>query len=126
MNLLQVLHSKAAKLILNQSFWSSSTEALEQLNWLTLSQRRELQRCVYMYNNLSGETLSFTKGADLHEYNTRNKNMLRTLKSNTNWGLLRSHNSCLYSWNYLSDDIQSLSTIERFKKAARTFITEHS
>ena len=89
MNLLQVLHSKAAKLILNESFWSSSTEALEQLNWLTLSQRRELQRCVYMYNNLLGETLNFTKGTDLHEYNTRNKNMLRTFKSNTNWGLLR-------------------------------------
>ena len=126
MNLLQVLHSKAAKLILNQSFWSSSTEALEQLNLLTLSQRRELQRCVYMYTNLSGETLNFTKGRDLHEYNTRNKNMLRTFKSNTNWGLLRSHNSCLDRWNSLSDDIRSLSTIERFKKAARTFITEHS
>ena len=126
MNSLQVLYSKAAKLILNQSSWSSSTEAFEQLNWLTLSQRRELQRCVYMYNNVSGETLNFTKGADLHEYNTRNKNILRTLKSNTNWGLLSSHNSCLQSWNSLSDDIRSLSTIERFKKAARTLITEHS
>ena len=62
MNLLQVLHSKVAKLILNQSIWSSSTQALEQLNWLTLSQRRELQQCVYMYNNLLGETLNFTKG----------------------------------------------------------------
>ena len=46
MNLLQVLHSKAAKLILNQSFWSFSTEALQQLKWLPLSQRRELQRSV--------------------------------------------------------------------------------
>ena len=79
-----------------------------------------------MYNNLLGETLNFTKGTDLHEYNTHNKNRLRTFKSNTNWGLLRSHNSCLHSWNSLSDDIRSLSTIERFKKAARTFITEHS
>ena len=79
-----------------------------------------------MNNNLSVEALNFTKGADLYEYNTRNKNMLRKLKSNTNWGLLRSHNSCLYSWNSLSDDIRFLSTIERFKKAARTFITEHS
>ena len=44
MNSLQVLHSKAAKLILNRSCWSFLTEAFEQLNWLTLSQRRELQR----------------------------------------------------------------------------------
>ena len=75
---------------------------------------------------MSGETFNFMKGTGLHEYNTHNKNMLKTLKSNPNWGLLRSHNSCLHSWNSLSDVIQSLSTIERFKKAARTFITEHS
>ena len=97
MNLLQVFHSKAAKLLLNQPSWSSSTKAFEQLNWLTLSQRAELQRCVYMYNNVSGERFNFTKGTDLHEYNTRNRNMLETLKSNTNWGLLRSHNFCFHS-----------------------------
>jgi hypothetical protein len=83
MNSLQVLYNRAAKLILNRPPWSSSSEALEELKWLNLSQRRELHRCVYMYNTVSGDISSFTKGSDLHEYNTRNKNMLKICYINT-------------------------------------------
>ena len=124
MNSLQVLQNKAAKQILNRSPWSSSTDALKELKWLDLSQRRELNRCIYMYNKESEDTSSCIKGTDIHKYNTRNKNMLRTVKSNTNWGLQRSQNSCLHSChsnhNSLPNDIQSLSSIKKFKKAVKS------
>ena len=126
MNSLQVLHNKAAKLILNRSPWSSSTDALKELKWLDLSQRRELHHCMHMYSRVPEDISSFTKGTDFHEYNMHNKCMLRTVKSPTNWDLLRSPNSCLYSWNSLSNDIQSLSTIKKFKRAVKSFITENN
>ena len=128
MNLLQVhiLYNKAAKVILNRSPWSSSTDALKELKWLDLSQRRELHHCMHMYSRVPEDISSFTKGTDFHEYNMRNKHMLRTVKSTTNWDLLRSQNSCLCSCNSLSNDIQSLSTIKKFKRAMKSFITENN
>ena len=49
MNLLQILHNKAAKLILNKLPWSSCSDVLKELKWLDLSQQRKFQRCIYMY-----------------------------------------------------------------------------
>ena len=50
MDSIQVLQSKAAKLILDRSPYSSSSEALSDLNWMNLSVRRQMQRCIHMYN----------------------------------------------------------------------------
>ena len=47
---IQVLQSKAAKLVLDRSLYSSSSEALSDLNWMNLSVRRQMQRCIHMYN----------------------------------------------------------------------------
>lgn len=118
MNSLQVLHNKAAKSILNQSPWSSSTDALKELKfkWLDLFQRREFHRYIYMYSQVSDGEPSFRKGKDFHKYNTRNKDLLRAVKSNTNWGLQTSQNSCAESWNQLPNDIKLLLTKKKFKK----------
>ena len=118
MDSLQVLHNKAAKLILNRPMYSSSSDALATLNWLDLSTRRTIQRCCYVYNNLTeGNKSYFISGSDVHHYDTHHKDRLRTLKSNTNKGLLTSHNSFLKDWNILSQDLKTLPTLPRFKKA---------
>ena len=44
MNNLQLLQNKAAKTILNRSFHSSATDAVEALEWLTSEKVAELQR----------------------------------------------------------------------------------
>lgn len=46
---LQVLQNKAAKIILDRPFYTSSTEALADLNWMTLVKRRFMRRCIYIY-----------------------------------------------------------------------------
>ena len=49
MNSLQVLENKAAKIILNQHPRYSSTKALEELKWTTLTTRRHNHRCTFIY-----------------------------------------------------------------------------
>lgn len=50
MSSLQVLQSRAAKVILNRPLYSSSTEALVVLKWLPLEKRRFQRRCVHCTN----------------------------------------------------------------------------
>ena len=49
MDSVQVLQNKAAKLVLNRATRSSSTQALVALNWMNLSTRRLMQRCLNFY-----------------------------------------------------------------------------
>ncbi|XP_028416156.1 uncharacterized protein LOC114539747 [Dendronephthya gigantea] len=77
---LQVLQSKAAKIILDKPFHSSSTEALALLKWIPLDKRRFERRCIYMYKCLNGlvnHHMTSETQQDCHGYNTRNKDELR-------------------------------------------------
>ena len=49
-----------------------------------------------------------TRGLDYHSHNTRFKETIRTVRSNTNWGLLRSYNSALTDWNSLPAEMRCL------------------
>ena len=49
MNSLQVLENKAAKLILDKHPRYSSTEALQELKWSTLAERRHKHRCTFIF-----------------------------------------------------------------------------
>ena len=49
-----------------------------------------------------------TRGSDYHSHNTRSKETIRSIRSNTNWGLLRSFNSALTDWNSLPEDMTCL------------------
>ena len=92
MDSIQVLQNKAAKLVLDRATHSSSTQALLDLNWMNPSTRRLMQRCFFMQNfiNDSEETVWVTRGSDYHSHNTRSEETIRSIRSNTNWGLLRS------------------------------------
>jgi len=46
----QLLQNKAAKLILDKAKHSSATEAINELDWLVLSERRR-QHCLFLYFN---------------------------------------------------------------------------
>ena len=108
---IQVLQNKAAKLVLNRPTLSSSTPALLDLNWMNLSTRRLLQRCLLMHSviNDSERNRMITQGTDYHSHNTRSKETIRSFRSNMNWGLLRSFNSALSDWNSLPEDTRCLS-----------------
>ena len=81
MDSIQVLHKKAAKLVLDRATHSSSTQALLDLNWMNLSTRRLMQRCFYMHNfiNDSERNSMITRGSDYHSHNTRSKETIRSI-----------------------------------------------
>ena len=49
-----------------------------------------------------------TRGSDYHSHNTRSKETIRSIRSNTKWGLLRPFNSALTDWNSLPEGIRCL------------------
>jgi len=70
MNNLQVLQHTAAKLVVNKPLYSSATDALSQLGWLHLNQRRHFHRCLYVYKCVSGITshkLELSRNSDVHQ-----------------------------------------------------------
>lgn len=75
-NSVQVLQKKAVKIILDKPVYSSSSEALATINWITLKQRRFYHRCVYVYKYVHDHTnhsMDLVTYGDVHNYNTRNK-----------------------------------------------------
>ena len=124
MDNIQVLHNKAAKLVLGRPMLSSSSDALKTLSWLTLRQRRRIHRCIYVYKSINGINdieNSFIRNSDVHGYNTRHKNDLRTMKSSTCKGLLRSNCNFITDWNFLDEDIRHLTCLSSFKLAVFKF-----
>ena len=110
MDSIQVLQNKAAKLVLDRATHSSSTQALLDLNWMNLSTRTFMQQCLFMHNfiNDSERNNMITRGSDYHSHNTRSKETIRSIRTNTNWGQLRSFNSALTDWNSLPEDTRCL------------------
>ena len=110
MDSIQVLQNKAAKLVLDRATHFSSTQALLDLNWINLSTRRLMQRCLFMhnFNNDSERNSMITRGSNYHSHNTRSKETIRSIRSNTNWGLLRSFSSAFTDWNSLPEDMRCL------------------
>ena len=71
--------------------YSSVTDALSQLGWLNLNQRRHFHRCLYVYkcvngNGITSYKLELSRNSDVHKYNTRSKDHLRLPTVKRNWG----------------------------------------
>ena len=113
MDSIQVLRNRAAKMVLERAPHLSSTKALADLNWVNLPTRKQMQCCLYMYNliNENNRNNMIIRGLEHHSHNTRSKDTIRIIKSNTNWGLLSSLNSALLDWNALPMEMRNLSYI---------------
>ena len=120
---LQVVMNNAAKIFLDRPINSSSSDALNILGWSTLESRRTAQRCIYMFksiNNLIDNNIAYYCGSDVHHYNTRRKNSLRSFISRTSEGLLR--NKLIDDWNRLPAGIQSITNLTVFKRSLKDVI----
>ena len=72
----QLLQGKAAKLILDNAKNSSPTEAINELEWLVLSERRLQHRLSFASKYMQGLInwdFNFTYSGETHHYNTRHK-----------------------------------------------------
>ena len=57
-----------------------------------------MQRCFFMYNlinDMNDRNNMIIRGVDYHSHNTRSKDTIRSIKSSSNWCLLRSVDSAL-------------------------------
>ena len=116
---LQILQNKAAKLILDRSLHSPSTDALTVLRWLNLEERRKYHRCIYAYKCTNGQlnhSLDIVRKSDMHSYNTRNKDTIKLLKIQYNWGKQRSRNHCFKDFNELERTVRNSASLPIFKK----------
>lgn len=89
---MQVLQNKAAKIVLNRPRYSSATDALVTLKWLKREQRRLYHRCLYIYKRIHGlidHLVEVLTNRDVHDYNTRNIDMLKLPHATKNWGKQR-------------------------------------
>ena len=118
MNNLQVLQNKVAKLVLDKPLYSSATDALNQLGWLNLKQRRHFHRCLYVYkcvNGITSHKLELSRNSDVHRYNTRCKDHLRLSSVKRNWGKQRTFYHAFKDWNSLDSDLKNSGTICQFR-----------
>ena len=116
---LQILQNKAAKLILDRSPHSSSTDALTGLRWLNLEERKKCHRCIYAYKCINGQlnhSLDIVRKSDMHSYNTRNNDTIKLPKIKYNWGKHRSRYHCFKDFNELERTVRNSASFPIFKK----------
>lgn len=118
MQQIQVLHNKAAKLVLDLPWFSSSTLALQSVKWKLLKDRRFFHRCAFVFKSLNG-TVDFNFGNsfiyDIHSYNIRNKSNMILPKSKTNWGQQRSEYLFIKHWNSLPKELIATNSFNTFR-----------
>ena len=117
MQSLQILHSKAAKIILGRPLQSSASDARKELKWKELTQCRLYHRCLHIFkckNDLLMSNLRLTK-LNEHGYNTRHGSEFRLPSVKTNWGKHRLSYQATKEWNNLSENTKQGSKISQFK-----------
>ena len=118
MDFLQILQNRAAKMILGRDPFSSVTQALKDLNWMTLAKKRTMDRCIFVYkclNNLINFDFGFYSLSQVHSYNTRYKDNLSFQSVKTNWGLFTTVPHCSKHWNSLDLETRNTSRFNLFK-----------
>ena len=127
MDHLQILHNKAAKIILDAHPLSSASESLQLLNWQPLSTRRHFHRCLMMYrclNNIVDFKLNFQYLSDIHSYNTRNKQNLHLDHDKRNWGKQAFTYHAANDWNSLPVELRQIELFTSFKIKLKKHLTQ--
>ena len=98
--------------------YSSATDALNQLGWLNLKQRKHFHRRLYVYkcvNGITSHKLELPRNSDVHRYNTLCKDHLRLPPVKRNWGEQRICYHAFKDWNALESDLNNSGTICHFR-----------
>ena len=121
----------AAKALLGRSKFSSATNALLELNWIPLSQRRKIHQGVFVHKALHNKsshhaTTSIKNLLPHHSYSTRQKQD-NTLNSRTH-STTRSEKSVIYrsthAWNSFPRQIRGIEDTKKFKDSLQMFFID--
>ena len=127
MDHLQVLHNKAAKIILDVHPLSSASESLQLLNWQPLWIRRHFHRCLIMHKCLNNNVdfkFNFQYSSDIHSYNTRSKQNLHLKHVKRNWGKQAFTYHAANDWNSLPVELQEIELFTSFKIKLKNHLTQ--
>ena len=125
---LQVLHNKAARLILNLARFSSASDVLKKLFWRPLQRRRAEHRAVFTYksiNNLFVNTFSCNFNRNFHCHNTRNRNDIRKSSARRRWAHWTTPNCSSDIWNSLELALRESPTLTVFKQSFYSDLPDH-
>ena len=120
MDTLQILQNRAAKIIFGRELRDSATQALKDLNWVTLVKKRTTDRWIFVYkclNNLIGFDFGFKSFKNRHDCYTRNKQNLAFELSKTNWGFFKTVPHCGKDWNTIDLETRNADNLIAFKKS---------
>ena len=121
-------HNYAARALLGKSKFSSATEALNELNWIPLSQRRRIHQGVLVHKALhhrsSHHVIStFSNLLPQHQHSTRQKdqNKLNSQQHRTRLFEKSTIFKSVQVWNAIPKDIRSTESTKLFKDKLQKF-----
>lgn len=127
-NQLERSQNYAAKALLGRGKFSSATDALLELNWIPLHQRRKIHQGVFVHKALNQKssyhaTTSINNLLPRHSYSTRQK-LDNRLNSQTH-STARSEKSVIYrsthAWNSFPREIRFIEDTKNFKDTLQRF-----
>ena len=122
---LQVLQNNAARIILDLPKYFSGTQALAQLNWTHLAERRRQHRCTAIYkciNKFINFKFDLVRNIEIYSYNTRAAVRIYIFheRVRTNWGRKqRFIYHAVNDWNNLNLEQRQFSNLSSFKNSVR-------
>ena len=119
---LQILHNKAARIILDLPPTASASDALSKLHWKPLERRRAEHRAIFMFkavNNLFMHTFHYSFNSNYHNYNTLSKRNIRKSSAHRRWGHWITINFAADAWNALPLSLRDVPTLSQFKRGIK-------
>ena len=126
MTSLQVLQTKAAKIISDRPLYSSAMHALATHKWVPLEKGHFQRRCSYVYKCLNGlveHHMNLIRQQEQHDYNTTTKLNLRLPSAKRNWGKQRNAFHAIKDFNSFSQAIRQSVNLNIFKRNLFKFVT---
>ena len=118
MNSLQTLENKAAKMILDELPWYSTTEALRPLKWTKLQTRRHNHWCAFIYKCMNGFidfNFDLVKNENNHDHDMRRRSNLHLPKARTNKRKHRPTYQASLDFNNLETELKNAESLSNFK-----------
>ena len=115
MDSLQVLHNKAAKIVLNRCVHSSSTQAFLERRWINLRVRPDIHRRVNIFKRtlmaFRITIINFSTGSSVYYYQTRHASDLKHDRPRCSKGQLRSSYLLFKEWNDIPLKVRNSESI---------------
>ena len=127
---LKVLQKKIIRLVTNSDFRQSSKPLFLQLKLLPLDELVSFNCLIFMFKLQSCPQFCqlkdlFALKSQIHNYNTRQRNLLHRPHVRTNVSLNSFRTTCIKEWNQLPVDIRNSTTFSRFKVQCKTFLFDN-